>query len=260
MGRPLTMSEVRARTGTPPATVHHYLRLGLLPAPHRVARNRFLYDDRHVQRLRLIRLLRHRRGLSLRAIAEVLPELVELERADAFRPEMWDRVVGRRLEADPGARARARLVEAAVEAFSRRGYAEVAVDELSRAAGLAKGSFYRHFSSKEELFFAAARAAADEVTAEVGRGLPSGSPATEAPSLARRLPLFLELWARAMHGRPGYARAAHDVVLALSAALGRDGPPDRIAGRAGPAVLGEALARAAAVLVTDLDPAETTAT
>jgi AcrR family transcriptional regulator len=35
------------------------------------------------------------------------------------------------------------------------------VDEICHAAAIAKGSFYRHYGSKEELFFAASRTAAN---------------------------------------------------------------------------------------------------
>src|SRR5436190_21653292 len=38
------VGELVARTGVPAATVHHYLKLGLLPPAHRAARNRFLYE------------------------------------------------------------------------------------------------------------------------------------------------------------------------------------------------------------------------
>src|SRR5439155_19252185 len=88
------IGELVARTGVPAATVHHYLRMGLLPPARRTAPNRFLYDERHVQALRLIRVLRERRGLPLPVIRRVLPDLLGLERDQAFRPEMWDRAVG----------------------------------------------------------------------------------------------------------------------------------------------------------------------
>ena len=45
----LDLAVVVARTGVPSATLHHWLSLGLLPAPIRLARNRFAYDERHVQ-------------------------------------------------------------------------------------------------------------------------------------------------------------------------------------------------------------------
>src|SRR5439155_17828889 len=60
-----SIGELVARSGVPAATIHHYLRLGLLPSARRTAPNRFLYDQRHLQALRLIRLLRARRGLPL---------------------------------------------------------------------------------------------------------------------------------------------------------------------------------------------------
>ena len=48
-----------------------------------------------------------------------------------------------------------RLIEAAIRLFSEpKGYASVTVSEIAAAAGVAKGSVYRHFPSKEALFTA----------------------------------------------------------------------------------------------------------
>jgi AcrR family transcriptional regulator len=47
---------------------------------------------------------------------------------------------------------RARLMEAAVQVFSQRGYQAATVDEIAEAAGYSKGAVYSNFSSKEELF------------------------------------------------------------------------------------------------------------
>lgn len=52
---------------------------------------------------------------------------------------------------------RERIVEAAARLFNRRGFAEVAIGEIMSAAGLTHGGFYRHFSSKEELYAEAVR-------------------------------------------------------------------------------------------------------
>src|SRR2546428_11309082 len=82
--------ELVARTGVPAATIHHYLRMGLLPPARRTAPNRFLYDERHVQALRLIPVLRERRRLPPPAIRRILPDLLELEQDHAVRPEIWD--------------------------------------------------------------------------------------------------------------------------------------------------------------------------
>lgn len=44
------------------------------------------------------------------------------------------------------------LMAAAVDLFSRKGYAAATVAEITSHAGYAKGSFYRHWESKDELF------------------------------------------------------------------------------------------------------------
>jgi len=52
---------------------------------------------------------------------------------------------------------RERIIGAAARLFNRRGFAEVAIGEIMSAAGLTHGGFYRHFSSKEELYAEAVR-------------------------------------------------------------------------------------------------------
>jgi AcrR family transcriptional regulator len=220
------ISELVSRTGVPAATVHHYLRLGLLPRPDRIGRNRFLYDERHVRALTLVRLLRERRGLPLPAIRKVLPDLLELEENQAFRPEMWDQVAGVRLSHSVRRSPGVRLLAAAMDAFARRGFADVNVDDICHAARIAKGSFYRHFRSKEELFFAAVDAARKEVAESFGRAVGGTAEPAEgaAEALARalepRLPLFLELLTRAMRRQPGHPPEARRVFTALAYEVG----------------------------------------
>lgn len=47
---------------------------------------------------------------------------------------------------------RERLLEAATEVFSRRGFEAASVDEIADEAGFSKGAVYSNFVSKEELF------------------------------------------------------------------------------------------------------------
>lgn len=243
------IGEVVTRTGVPAATVHHYLRLGLIPPPRRAAPNRFLYDERHVQAIRLIRVLRERRALPLRVIRRVLPDLLGLQRDQAFRPEMWDRAVGIHLGAGTRRTPAARLLDAAVDAFARRGYADVNVDDICRSARIAKGSFYRHYRSKEELFFAAAEAAVDEILDSFGNAVAAGPLPPDragevlARSMESRLPLFMELFTRALQRRPGYPAVARRTFTAFAQRIGE-------LQRADPALLGGALVlQQAAVLV-----------
>lgn len=62
-----------------------------------------------------------------------------------------------------GVRTRARLVEAAREVFERDGYLDTKISDISKAAGVASGSFYTYFDSKDEIF----AAVADEVQEEM---------------------------------------------------------------------------------------------
>jgi AcrR family transcriptional regulator len=52
------------------------------------------------------------------------------------------------------AQTRERLLDAALEVFSRRGYDRASVDEIAAEAGFSKGAVYSNFSSKEDLFLA----------------------------------------------------------------------------------------------------------
>ena len=51
-------------------------------------------------------------------------------------------------------RTRESLLDAAAEAFGRRGYHAASVDEVAEAAGFSKGAVYANFASKAELFLA----------------------------------------------------------------------------------------------------------
>lgn len=52
--------------------------------------------------------------------------------------------------------SRRRFLDAAVQLIRERGYEAATIDDLCRAAGLTKGSFFHHFKSKEDLALAAA--------------------------------------------------------------------------------------------------------
>jgi len=52
--------------------------------------------------------------------------------------------------------ARRKLLDAALRIIRAKGYTGTTVDDLCRAAGVTKGAFFHHFSSKDELAVAAA--------------------------------------------------------------------------------------------------------
>ena len=54
-------------------------------------------------------------------------------------------------------RTRLRIVECARLMFNRKGFDQVSIDEIMKGAGLTRGGFYNHFSSKEDLYAEAVR-------------------------------------------------------------------------------------------------------
>jgi AcrR family transcriptional regulator len=70
----------------------------------------------------------------------------------------------------PGIRARTRalLVEAAARVFAEKGVGGTAIHEIAAAAGVANGTFYNYFRTREELAEAVADRLAGQVHADIG--------------------------------------------------------------------------------------------
>jgi AcrR family transcriptional regulator len=211
------MSELVERSGTPAATVRYYLAEGLLPAPARAQANRYLYDERHVEIVRFIRLLRERRGLSLeeirRLLPDLLPDLLDAPSGGVFRPEMFSQLIAGFTTHASGPSVAEQVVDVGLTAFSARGFAEVSIDDICRAVKIAKGSFYRHFSSKEDLFIAVTR----RIPSLVAGALVAGSPLDIA--ITPHLTTVLELASLASRDRPSCRSALAALIDGLAASL-----------------------------------------
>ena len=85
-------------------------------------------------------------------------------------------------KAKTGSETRSKLLEAAMNVMRQKGYAATTVDDICRAAGLTKGSFFHHFASKEELAIAAA-----EFFAAMAAGLFESAPYRSLPDPLDRL-------------------------------------------------------------------------
>ncbi len=68
----MRMAELERLSGVPRETIHYYLREGLLPAPSRQGKTQALYDDGHLERLRLVRQLREEKYLPVAVIRSIL--------------------------------------------------------------------------------------------------------------------------------------------------------------------------------------------
>jgi AcrR family transcriptional regulator len=89
--------------------------------------------------------------------------------------------------------SRGLLLEAAARIFTERGYRGATVDAILEEAGLSKGAFYWHFSSKEELFHTLLQERIERPIQELVDLLHS-APADRdmAPEASRRFLYFLE--------------------------------------------------------------------
>lgn len=219
----LSLSELVEATGVPASTIHHYLKCELIPPPTRSALNRFGYDQRHVTNLLLIRTLRERRGMGLDEIAAQLPVL--LDQPDALSA-LGD---PREREEDVAGR----IVDAAISAFRTRSFGEVTMAEVADAAGVAKGSIYRYFASKEELFTAAIERVLDRTAEGFAAAVErlggaaavadmSAQTAEEFAAVAAdAMPMLLELGTRAAKGKLADDELARRVLRTLAEAIGR---------------------------------------
>jgi AcrR family transcriptional regulator len=108
---------------------------------------------------------------------------------------MTAEAAGRRVRRPSGGAAS--LLEVAVAEFNTRGYDATSMEDLSRAAGITKSSFYHHFASKEALLRAGCAIALDGLFAvldepDAGTGTPAARlryiVAAQVAVLQRELP------------------------------------------------------------------------
>lgn len=75
------------------------------------------------------------------------------------------------------AQTRARIVSTARRLFTRRGFAEVSIDEIMAEVGLTRGGFYNHFKRKQDLYA--------EAVEHILTAMPDGGCETDPPAAAR---------------------------------------------------------------------------
>lgn len=102
---------------------------------------------------------------------------------------------------------RTHILEAALRRFASVGYSAASVDDICAAAGVSKGAFYHHFSSKQALFLELLNEWLDTIDAGFEAARKESVPETllaftdTLPGIFAaadgRLPMFLEFWLRA---------------------------------------------------------------
>jgi len=84
---------------------------------------------------------------------------------------------------------RAAVADAAARVFSERGVSGTAVSDIVRAAGIAQGTFYLYFESKDDVLLAVA----EQFVASLGTALESSLPGAEASAPERLTSLVQSL-------------------------------------------------------------------
>jgi AcrR family transcriptional regulator len=131
----------------------------------------------------------------------------------------------------------AEIIQSALSAFAEKGFAAAKLDDIARDAGVAKGTLYLHFETKEDLFRAVVRTAiapqidAVKASAEVFSGPFSQLAPRILLAIAKameegRLPALVKMVVGESHNFPDLARIWHDDVLskaigALSGVIAR---------------------------------------
>jgi AcrR family transcriptional regulator len=108
----------------------------------------------------------------VQSVAELLHRMfcgpldgVNVDRRGAVRrrriPALLPSPSPRRLRGRKAEQTRQRLIEAGLVLLSARGFRETSVDDITAAAGVSHGTFYRYFSNREDLLQALAEAASE---------------------------------------------------------------------------------------------------
>lgn len=84
------------------------------------------------------------------------------------------------------ARSRARLIDAALAVFARQGLEAASVNEITREADMANGTFYLHFTDKAELISVVAASVSLEIAHELNEAMVDIDDAVERVSLGTR--------------------------------------------------------------------------
>jgi AcrR family transcriptional regulator len=83
------------------------------------------------------------------------------------------------------------ILEAAARVFAGKPFHEVLIDDVATAAGVGKGTIYRYFETKEDLYFAAILYSFDELSAALAESLAQEtSPRRRLERIAREVLSF----------------------------------------------------------------------
>ncbi len=148
----MRIGELSKKAGVSRYTIHYYYREGLLPPPLKTGRTMALYTDAHLECLTYIRKQREERGMPVAAIRQE----VRLRFGDYWRssPTEFAAPETKAAPRSKGKKQRQRIVEAAIELFSSKGYLRTHVSHVTDTLHISKRTFYLYFDNKHDLLVA----------------------------------------------------------------------------------------------------------
>ncbi|VVS90887.1 TetR family transcriptional regulator [Desulfoluna spongiiphila] len=129
----MKLPQLAKQSGLSISTLYEYLRSGILHPPVRRGPTKAIFNESHLARLKTIRGLREKEKLSL---ADIKTRL----RSEADSTE------------EDGSSIRNQIIDTALALFSRKHYDKTKISDITDALHMGNGTFYRYFTSKEELF------------------------------------------------------------------------------------------------------------
>jgi AcrR family transcriptional regulator len=112
-------------------------------------------------------------------------------------PRDWDD-----LEATANSIARARIFEGMAKAVGERGYANVTIGDVVKAASISRRTFYEHFRDKEDCFVETYRTGCENGVAQIDAALR----ALDTPDWHTRLETSLDAYVSILAAEPHFAR------------------------------------------------------
>ena len=133
------ISELSRISSTPIPTIRYYIKEGLLPAAIKTGKTSAFYTDGHLERLKLIKKLQTEEQMHLASIKDKLDRMPPVSAPDD------DTVIA-------SSEKRNAIVSAAVDLFINKGLGETSIDDIVNKASIGKGTFYKYFKDKDDLF------------------------------------------------------------------------------------------------------------
>lgn len=137
------ISELSEISSVPIPTIRFYLKEGLLPPALKATQTSAYYTDEHLNRLIFIKKKKDEEQISLNLIKEELDKL----------PIIKNIIPTGTIASSSNKR---KIINVAINLFIQKGTGETSVDEVVNLAQVGKGTFYKYFADKNELFAACA--------------------------------------------------------------------------------------------------------